>query len=178
MNQALFRPTAAGRYRAAKMNQRLSPKPNNPNTTKPKASSPLPNQNKQQPKDLLQLVQSEFQRNNVNTDLVDQLQALVNIFRSEEGRRYYRMLVDNTNKVMKKIPYKEVMSLMSKDQNLSELLKNLGNSGNISDALKTMMDNPEMKKTAMDMMQEMMSDEKKMAEMTEMMSKMLNPDKK
>ena len=147
--------------------------PYNPNSEiNPKESNQLSQQNT-----FLKQLGMEWRQNNLSTDSLERIQGFMNVLESEVGKARAKKLMRGLLKVIKKIPLKEVVNVMSKDKNLGNLLNELLENGKSSDMLHKMMENPEMKKTAMDMMQEMMSDEKKMAEMTEMMSKMLKPDK-
>jgi hypothetical protein len=181
MPNATFKRTGAGKYREAKSNQR------NPSSTVRNNRMPiLPTNfsiqgrstNNPQLDNFIEQLRNEWRSRNLNTESLDRFQGLLQVLQTEDGKKHAQNVMNGAKKVMKKLPYKEVVNTMSNNQNLSDLLKNLAGDGNSSELLQNMMNNPEMKKTAMDMMQEMMSDEKKMAEMTEMMSKMLNPDNK
>jgi hypothetical protein len=176
MPNATFKRTGAGKYRESKSNRNNSTSTMNVN----RMPNNFPNQSRSstnpQTENFIEQLRNEWRSRNLNTESLDRFQGLLQVLQSEDGKKYAKDIMNGAKKVMKKIPYKEVVNTMSNNQNLSDLLKNLGGDGNSSELLQNMMNNPEMKKTAMDMMQEMMSDEKKMAEMTEMMSKMLNPD--
>ncbi|MBS3680694.1 hypothetical protein KGF86_10745 [Ornithinibacillus massiliensis] len=180
MKTISFKRTAAGKYREFKRNRYYQSSTTVSNET-PNYSNTPPNLNNQEANPpslaLLERLKHEWQSNNLNTQWLEGLQALFHALQSEEGKKYRKVLVDGVGKVAKKIPYEKVVNMMAKDQNLSELLKNLGGNGNASDLLSNMMNDPEMRKAAMDMMQEMLSDEKKMEEMTDLMSKVLKSNK-
>jgi hypothetical protein len=181
LKQVAFKNTAAGKYRRTKANQitstematiqtKIKPMKGQKSVKGKSISQANPSDN------LLELIRIEWQNNNWNTDFLDKVQSLIQVLNSEKGKSFTKKALQSTKEVVKKVPLKGVINAMKND-NLNDLMNNLGDNANLNDLLKTMMKDPEMKETAMEMLQEMMSDEKKLAEMTDMMSKLLKNDK-
>lgn len=170
--------TAAGKYREFKKS-RLSNRPSNsnPTPTLPSATHTKRSYDTTQTNLFLAQRKNEWQSERIRTESLEKLEGLWSILQSEEGKKYLKIFMEKASNILKKISINKVVSTMSKDQNFSDLLKNLGENGNTSEILSKMMNNPEMRKTAMDMMQDMMSDEKKLAELTKMMNDLLDNNK-
>ncbi|WP_010095548.1 hypothetical protein [Ornithinibacillus scapharcae] len=190
MNQRTYKPTGSGKHRELRKNRiSYSSNPSNDANTNTSPVTKLEqlkqntnqlittNRMHEKKASMLEPVKKSLQQNNLGSDLLEKIKALLDSLQTEDATKYVDAFKKGANKVLKTLPIKEAVNKLTKDMNLSDLLKSLGENKNTPELLQSMMNNPEMRQTAMDMMQEMMKDEKKVAEITEMMSKMFNSDK-